>query len=437
MHLEQAAALVAERLLNGIPEGIVIALAAWILLRLAGQKNSSTRFAVWFSALLAIGAAPFIGGLSFGNAGVGRPAGITISSMWGEALLALWGVIAGVALARVGVGLWGLRRLRRRHQAIELELLDPVVQRTVGEFKLSRNVTLAISGELRVPTAIGFFRPLVILPKWTLSDLSAEALNAILIHELAHLKRWDDCTNLAQKILRAIFFFNPALCWIESQLSLQREMACDDVVLSRTDNPVVYARSLVAVAEKSLVRQGIALAQAAVTRMRQTSHRVAQILDSKHPGATRVWKPAFALTTIFSIASIVTLTRAPELISFQPAPEHVAPVLATNVAPVAPAMLVPVSFHPSIVQATLPPKTQRTPRLKLRATPALKARLEQPKPMPVLASAPVQDQLTMQTVLVVWQESNDNSMRSWILCVWRVTFVNSRQAAPKVPARST
>ena len=57
MHLEQAAGLVAERLLNGIPAGVVLALAAWIVLRLVGGKNSSARFAVWFSALLAIGLA--------------------------------------------------------------------------------------------------------------------------------------------------------------------------------------------------------------------------------------------------------------------------------------------------------------------------------------------------------------------------------------------
>ncbi|MBV8050001.1 MAG: M56 family metallopeptidase [Acidobacteriaceae bacterium] len=431
MPLEQAAGLVAERLLNGIPAGIVIALAAWILLRLVARRNSSTRFAVWFLALLAIGAAPLIGSLSLDAAGVGRAA-FTVPSVWGEGLLALWGLIAGLALLRVGVGLWGLQKLRKRHQAMDIRLLDPLVQRTVSEFELSRKVTLAISDELRVPTAIGFFRPMILLPKWALTELPAEELSAILIHELAHLKRWDDCTNLAQKILRSIFFFNPAICWIENRLSLEREMACDDVVLSRTQDPALYARSLVAVAEKSFVRRGIALAQAAVGRMRQTSHRVAQILDGNRPGATRMWKPALAIITVFSVASMVTLMRVPELISFQPAAEHAAPMMAANLAPVAPAMLVPASFHPTMAQALIPQRTQRIPRLKTRQA---RRKLTSPKARVVLASTVGRHDITTRSVVIIWQERDGAEMPLWTVCIWRVTFVNSRPAV--VPARST
>jgi len=431
MHLEQAAGLMAERLLNGIPAGIVIALAAWVLLRLLGRQNSSTRFAVWFSALLAIGAAPLVGSVSLGSVGTVR-AVLTVSSVWGEALLALWGSIASVALTRVGVGLWGLQKLRQRHHPVDPELLDPAVQRIITDFKLSRTVTFAISHELRVPTAIGFFRPMIILPKWALTELPAEELSAVLIHELAHLKRWDDCTNLAQKILRAMFFFNPALCWIEHRLSLEREMACDDVVLSRTDDPVVYARSLVAVAEKSLVRRGLALAQGAVSRMRQTSKRLAQILDGNRPGAAHVRKPAFALIAILSAASVVTLTRAPELISFQSPADHAVPMMTAQVAPTAPAIVIPATFHPSTAPPTSP---QRTPRLKARQP--VQRRSTQHGPSAVLASAAGQDEVTTHTLFVVWQERDDNSMPSWTICVWRVTFVNSGQVAPKVPAKST
>lgn len=431
-YLEQAAGLVAERLLNGIPAGIVIALTAWIVLRVIGRKNSSTRFAVWFSALLAIGVAPLMGSLSFGSAGTGRPV-LTVSSTWGEWLLGLWGLIAAVALLRVAIGLWGLRGLRRRQRAIDLESLDPSVRQTVGEFHLSRKVTLAISNELRVPTAIGFFRPMIILPKWALTELPADELSAILIHELAHLKRWDDCTNLAQKILRAIFFFNPAICWIENRLSLEREMACDDVVLTQTDNPVAYARSLVAVAERSFMRRGIALAQAAVSRMRQTSHRVAQILDGEHPGAIHVWKPVFAMVTILSATSIIALTHTPQLISFHQVPEHVAPIVAADVSPAPQGMMIPASFHPSTSQPVLPQRAQSTPKLTARR-PARRQFIPR-KPAVVLASAP--GQITTQTLFVVWQERDNNETPFWTLCIWRVTFVNSGRVAPRVPARST
>jgi len=65
-----------------------------------------------------------------------------------------------------------------------------------------------------------------------------------LLHEFAHLGRWDDWTNLAQKLVRTIFFFHPAVWWIEKRLSLEREMACDDVVLAETQNPRAYAECL-------------------------------------------------------------------------------------------------------------------------------------------------------------------------------------------------
>ncbi len=427
LHVEQAAGIVAERLLNGIPAGIVIALAAWIVLRLVGRKNSSTRFAVWFSAMVAIGAAPLVASLHFGT-GVERSAAITVPSFWGEVLLSLWAVIACLALVRVAIGLWGLLRLRARHKRIDPAVLDPMIQRTVAEFGLSRKVTLAISDELRVPTAIGFFRPMVILPRWVLAELSQDELNAIVIHELAHLRRWDDCTNLAQKILRAIFFFNPAVCWIEHQLSLEREMACDDVVLSRTANPLAYAQCLVAVAEKSFVRRGLALAQAAVSRMRQTSRRVTQILDADRPGAIRVWKPAFALVTIVSAGSLVTLTRTPELISFQQSSSVVA--MAAKMDAPQPAMLIPATFHPSRA-AMLAPGSQRAPRLKLRQ--AARRKVTPREPMVVLASAPSQDEAPPQTVFVVWHEFDSNG---WTVCIWRVTFIDSKPSRTAIPAKS-
>ena len=93
-----------------------------------------------------------------------------------------------------------------------------------------------VSDDVRVPTALGFFRPAVVLPSWTLRDLSPDELKVIVLHELAHLRRWDDWTNLAQKFVKAIFFFHPAVWWIDSRLALEREIACDDMVLEQTAN---------------------------------------------------------------------------------------------------------------------------------------------------------------------------------------------------------
>ena len=308
----------AERMLNCLVQGLLIALFAWIVLRLIGRRNSGTRFAVWFCALLAIAATPCLQISLTGAAHVARgPAAVTLPANWALYLFAAWATIGAVGLVRVIAGLWHVRHIRRSSRVVSTNELDPILQATLAEFRASRKVDLRVSDDLHVPTAIGFFKPVVIVPAWALSELPPSELNTILLHELAHLRRWDDWTNLAQKILRAAFFFHPAVLWVENRLSLEREMACDDLVLAQTSNPRAYAQCLVSLAEKNLIlRRGMGLAQAAVGRMRQTTQRVLQILDARRPSGVRVWKPAPWLVGTFSIVCLVSAGHAPQLVAF-------------------------------------------------------------------------------------------------------------------------
>jgi beta-lactamase regulating signal transducer with metallopeptidase domain len=326
-NLNEVARISAASLLNCVLEGVGIALFAWVLLRLVGRRNSSTRFAVWFFALVARAALPFLGVAassarlsSAGSAG----SAITVPSAWALDIFFVWAAIAGVALLRVAVGLWQLRKLRRSCSIIDVATLDPELRETLEAFQSVRSVALCQSDHVRVPTAIGFLKPVVVIPTWALHELSTTELNSILIHELAHLRRRDDWTNLAQQILKALLFFHPAVWWIQNQLALEREMACDDAVLAETTNPRAYAQCLVSVAEKSFIRRGVALAQAIVNRMRQTSLRVSRILDANRSGATRVWKPAVYSVAAFFVVCLVSLPRAPEIVAF----EDVAPQAA-------------------------------------------------------------------------------------------------------------
>jgi hypothetical protein len=267
----------------------------------------------------------------------------------------VWALIAGVALLRVGIGLWQLRKLRRSCSVIDTATLDPAPRATLQAFQPIRRVTLCQSDRLRVPTAIGFLKPVVVIPTWALHELSTAELNSILIHELAHLRRWDDWTNLAQQVLKALLFFHPAVWWIENKLALEREMACDDAVLAETANPRGYAKCLISVAEKSFMRRGLALAQAAVNRVRQTSLRVSQILDVNRSSATHVWKPALYSVAAFFVACLLSLSHAPELVAFKdPPPEAMA--LATTAGTTLasatelnsfakPAVVTPATFH--------------------------------------------------------------------------------------------
>jgi len=307
----------AERMLNGMLEGIAIGLFAWVVLQLMGRRNSSTRFAVWFSALLAIAALPVLG-IATSSARAGSVgSAVTLPTSWALAIFFVWAGVAGVALLRVGVGLLQLRKLRASCTAIDAAALDPILRATVQGFQAVRSVAVCQSDRVQVPTAIGFLKPVVVIPAWALQELSTAELNSILIHELAHLRRWDDWTNLAQQVLRALLFFHPAVWWIESQLALEREMACDDAVLAETANARGYAQCLISMAERSFMRRGLALAQGVVNRMRQTSLRVAQILDVNRSRATRVWKPALYSVGAFFVVCLVSLSHAPELVAFR------------------------------------------------------------------------------------------------------------------------
>jgi beta-lactamase regulating signal transducer with metallopeptidase domain len=329
--LQTIAQIAIGRILNSLPEGLLVALFAWITLRLLPRQNSRTRFAIWFVALLTVPALPLISSIIAPrfllSASGARPL-ITLPGPWGILLFLAWVFAVCAAMLRLAAGLWRLRALRRSCIAIDPAQLDPAVRKTVADFSLSRRVKLATSENVSVPSAFGFFKPMIVIPAWALRDLPSEELNIILLHEFAHLRRWDDWTNLLQKLVRAVFLFHPAIWWIDSRLALEREMACDDAVLAETANPRGYAKCLIGLLEKSFSRRAWTMAQAAVHRAREASLRVAQILDAHRPNARHVWKPALGIVGAFSLVCLVLVPRVPEFVAFDRAGQ---PILGDNI----------------------------------------------------------------------------------------------------------
>ena len=330
--LQAIADPIALRLFDSLVEGTAIFLLTGLGLRLAPRQNASTRFAVWFSALAGIFAFPWIGGL-WPHSGIGAVASshpaITVPDAWALYALVFWACIAAWFGFGVVRALWHVNALRNNCVPLDSTELDPIVRETLRRHARNRSIVLATSEQVRVPTAVGLFQPTILLPGWVLRELSPAELKQIVLHELAHFTRWDDWTNLAQQIVKAIFFFHPAVWWIDQKVAVEREMACDDAVLAETQSPRAYAECLAHLAEKSLMRRSVALAQAAVGKLRQTSARIAEILGAQRPArASRPWAAAASMTAVLAIACAAVYSATPRLIAFGGSAQALSPEVA-------------------------------------------------------------------------------------------------------------
>jgi bla regulator protein blaR1 len=437
LNFQSIAQIIASRGLNTLLEGLALAGLSWAVLRIFGARSSMTRFAVWFSTLLVIAGLPLLSFSSASSPDLHAPE-LMLSGAWAPWLVGAWGLIASMLLVRLGFSLWYVYRLRR--ECCEIDAVShPVLMDVVPEFSTTRSpriqrVKVLVSDNVRVPTALGFFRPAVVLPSWTLHSLSGDELKVIVLHELAHLRRWDDWTNLAQKFVKALFFFHPAVWWIDSRLALEREIACDDMVLEQTTNPRTYATSLVSIAEKVIaekMRRGraLALAQSALGRVREVSQRVAQILDTKRVRTNRGWRPALAMIGMLSVVTFGAMPYAPELISFQNQIEPVMSAASESVTSL-PIKATPVVFKQPVNRTQNPVRrASSNTRTNSRAVviPA-KATLRN-KNRPKVMMAKVSYRSTpSDTFLALHSSQFDESESSvWTLTVWRVRSADGEQ----------
>src|SRR5262249_10726958 len=106
--------------------------------------------------------------------------------------------------------------------------------------------------EIESPMAIGFFHPAVVIPEPMQDRLSGDEMDAILLHEAAHLARYDDWTNLAGRLLQATFGWHPIVLFVLRQIEREREIACDEWVVTRTGAAIAYAEGLVRILEMQL-----------------------------------------------------------------------------------------------------------------------------------------------------------------------------------------
>ncbi len=436
LHLQALAQILTERALNSAVPGMVLVGTVWLLLRIVGRQNSGTRFAVWLSTLLAVVALPLLSGSGLsGTHGLALPFAnqhgeIILSNSWAYYLFAVWGAGAGLSLLGLSVGLWRVWQIRRQCFEVNLASLDPAITEILRGFRSRRPVKLCVSSDVAVPAAIGFFQPAIVFPAGLLPQLSTDEIMVILLHELAHLRRRDDWSNLGQKIVKAVFFFHPAIWWIENRLTLEREMACDDIVLAQTASPKAYASSLISFAEKLRNARGLALAQALVSRACQMSLRVAHILDARRPYRKGLWTPVLGVSAGLLVVVLGAAPYAPRVVAFQSqsslrhAQIQPAQQVAKNEAPTGTADaatshttaadIAPPRFaSPRAIPAAFNTRTAGVP-VRLKETTPRKSLL-------IRAQAAPKDVPARETFVILQTSRYDASgSRVWTLCVWKV-----------------
>ena len=126
------------------------------------------------------------------------------------------------------------------------------------KLRLRRTVRYALSRRAASPMAIGWLRPVVLMPQALLARLTDNEVCAVLAHELAHIRRDDFAVNLAQRLLTNLFFFHPGVWWISARIDEEREHCCDDLAVAATGGALPYAKTLLSVSEFSeALRRGL------------------------------------------------------------------------------------------------------------------------------------------------------------------------------------
>jgi beta-lactamase regulating signal transducer with metallopeptidase domain/type II secretory pathway component GspD/PulD (secretin) len=163
------------------------------------------------------------------------------------AAIYLTGVLA--MLLRVALGLWSGRRLRGTCQPMADSALLEMLGRNARRMGMRAVPAVAYCQRICVPVVVGVLRPMILLPASVASGLTPSQLEAVLLHELAHVCRFDLAVNVFQRLVEALLFFHPAVWWLSRRVSIERENACDDVVLHLDHERVRYADALLRVAE--------------------------------------------------------------------------------------------------------------------------------------------------------------------------------------------
>ena len=210
---------------------------------------------------------------------------------WLAGVVVFWARLAGGWVVAARMQRTQVRRAPPEWQAI---------LKTLGaQIGVSRPVRLLVSALVQAPAVIGGLRPVVLVPVGALGGLPAEHVESLLLHELAHIRRHDYLVNVLQSVAEALLFYHPAVWWISGHIRAERELCCDDAVVSVRGDAVTYARALAQLASCRPAHFSAAVA----ANGGSLAGRIARLLGKPRPAVRTGPQPGVLAVAILLVAA--------------------------------------------------------------------------------------------------------------------------------------
>jgi beta-lactamase regulating signal transducer with metallopeptidase domain len=380
-----SAALV-SRHLSAIWEGAVLAACVALCLRLLPRLSATARSVVWMNVFLLLALLQVLPSLgeNLSARGTFQHSALNLDPRWSVAVAAIWAIFSLWRCTQLILSAIRLHRLAKQATPIDPDASLQALLRIRGNGKWARSAELCASAEVERPCVLGFFRPRILLPTTLLEQLTALELRQVVLHEMEHLRRADDWTNLLQKAALVLFPLNPVLMWVERRLCAEREIACDDRVLHSTGACKAYAVCLTRLAEYSMFRRSISLVLGAWDRQSELTHRVHRIL--RQPNASMSARQAAVLTgglVVGVLAGAVGLAHSPQLVSFAPLPKSTLEARSVPPTDFRDASVRGFAPSPTLVKAVVEQRPLQSARVSTHRRAVAAKRNVSPRPAPI------------------------------------------------------
>jgi bla regulator protein BlaR1 len=173
------------------------------------------------------------------------------------------------------------------------------------------------SADITSPAVVGLLNPCILLPRQMPARLQTSQLTLVLLHELAHIQRRDGWFTLVQRLIEALYFYNPVVHWVSAQIERERESSCDDrAIRAANETGLQYAECLVHVSREAVTSRMPSLAVGAVGGQTQLAHRVRRLLDRSETEETRAsWRSVGLGVCVLVVAALALSSIAPRAVA--------------------------------------------------------------------------------------------------------------------------